>query len=89
MAPVTLKPRNRRRASAELEELVRGAIRRGELKPGDRLGSAKQLAKQWNSSYGTVRQTLETLAAKGLVERKPRAGTFVFVRTQSVPAIQL
>jgi DNA-binding LacI/PurR family transcriptional regulator len=77
MAPLTLKPRSRRRASAELEELVRGAIRRGELKPGDRLGSAKQLAKEWNSSYGTVRQTLETLAAKGLVERKPRAGTFV------------
>jgi len=60
-----------------LEESIRSAIQRGELKPGQKLGSAKQLAKHWNASYGAVRQSLETLAMKGLVERRPRAGTFV------------
>src|SRR5688572_2960884 len=71
------KPQGDRRLSTELEELIRSAIQRGELKPGQRLGSARQLAKHWKASYGAVRQSLETLAAKGIVVRRPRAGTFV------------
>jgi DNA-binding LacI/PurR family transcriptional regulator len=71
------KPDSDRHLSTELEELIRGAIRRGELKPGEKLGSARQLAKHWKTSYGAVRQSLETLAAKGIVVRRPRAGTFV------------
>lgn len=60
------------------------AIRSGQLKPGQRLGSAKQLAKHWNASYGAVRQSLEALAAKGIVERRPRAGTFVSSSAQGL-----
>jgi len=77
MSLVLRKTGSGRRLSTELEESIRGAIQRGELKPGQKLGSAKQLAKHWNASYGAVRQSLETLALKGLVERRPRAGTFV------------
>jgi LacI family transcriptional regulator len=78
MAILLQKPQGGgRQMSAELEEFIRGAIQRGELKPGERLGSAKQLATRWKASYGAVRQSLETLAAKGLVERRARAGTFV------------
>lgn len=77
MSILTLKPQNRRRMSTELEEMIRSAIQSGELKLGQRLGSAKQLATHWKASYGAVRQSLETLAAKGLVERRARAGTFV------------
>ena len=77
MSIVLKNPESGRRMATELEELIRGAIRRGELKPGERLGSAKQLATRWKASYGAVRQSLETLAAKGIVERRARAGTFV------------
>jgi len=77
MPTFAAKPQRARRISTDLEELIRGAIERGELKPGQRLGSAKQLAKFWKTSYGAARQSLELLAAKGLVERRPRAGTFV------------
>src|SRR5947209_6933490 len=77
MPTFAAKPPGARRISTDLEELIRSAIERGELKPGQRLGSAKQLAKFWKTSYGAARQSLELLAAKGLVERRPRAGTFV------------
>jgi LacI family transcriptional regulator len=65
------------RLAPELEALIREAIDAGRLKPGQKLGSARQLAKEWKTSYGAVRQSLESLAAKGLVERRARAGTFI------------
>jgi DNA-binding LacI/PurR family transcriptional regulator len=82
MGTLTLKLQGNGRRSSELEQMIREAITRGDLKPGQRLGSAKQLAKYWNASYGAVRQSLETLAAKGIVERRPRAGTFVSSDTE-------
>jgi len=75
-----------RMLSADVEEFIRIAIQRGELRPGERLGSARQLAKQWKTSYGAVRQSLETLAAKGIVVRRPRAGTFVSADPVSSPS---
>lgn len=86
MSILARNPQSRRRLSTELEELIRSAIQRGELKPGQKLGSARQLAKHWKTSYGAVRQSLETLAAKGIVERRPRAGTFVSSKTDVVSA---
>lgn len=65
--------------------MIVGAIRSGDLKPGDRLGSARQLADKWETSYGAVRQSLEVLAAKGIVVRRPRAGTFVSSSATSLP----
>ncbi len=77
MQILSRKPRSNVRLSTELEDLIREAISTGKLKPGQKLGSAKELAKQWKTSYGAVRQSLETLAVKGLLERRARAGTFV------------
>jgi DNA-binding LacI/PurR family transcriptional regulator len=57
--------------------MIYDQIHVGELKPGERLGTAKELAKKFNVSFGSARQSLEVLAAKGIVFRKPRAGTFV------------
>jgi|GEM_PF-4975113 len=84
MSILAYKPEREGRLATELEAYIRSGIRRGELKPGQRLGSAKQLAKYWKTSYGAVRQSLETLAAKGLVERRARAGTFVTSDTDAV-----
>jgi DNA-binding transcriptional regulator YhcF (GntR family) len=77
MSIASYKPDRRVRLATQLEEYIRSGIRRGDLKAGQRLGSAKQLAEEWNTTYGAVRQSLETLAAKGLVERRARAGTFL------------
>ena len=60
--------------SRKLEMLISSQIQSGVLQPGERLGTAKEIAKKMNASFGSVRQSLEVLAAKGLVVRKPRTG---------------
>ena len=84
MQLLSRRPRPNVRLSTELEGLIREAINAGTLKPGQKLGSARQLAKEWKTSYGAVRQSLENLAAKGLVERRARAGTFISSDTKAV-----
>jgi LacI family transcriptional regulator len=77
MGTVASKSRQGQRSALDVETHIRSAIERGELQPGAYIGSAQKLARQLNSSYGAVRQALEILAVKGLLVRKPRAGTFV------------
>ena len=77
MSPGILKSSQPKPQASDVEGFIYGAIRRGDLKPGERIGSARELAQEWNTSYGAVRQSLESLAAKGILVRRPRAGTFV------------
>ena len=58
------------------EELER-RISSGELKPGERLASENELASALKVSRVTVRSALDIVEAKGLVARRPGAGTFV------------
>ena len=85
MSVLAPKPPKGQQRASELNAFIREAIRRGQLKPGQRLGTAKQLAKYWQVSYSSVRQSLETLAASGVVQRRKRAGTFVSSDPQSEP----
>ncbi|MEZ5775275.1 MAG: GntR family transcriptional regulator [Hyphomicrobiaceae bacterium] len=63
-----------------LDEDVAGALRQGiltgDLKPGERL-TELDLAARWRVSQGTIRAALRTLQFEGLVEVRPRRGTFV------------
>lgn len=56
--------------------LVVDAIHDGELKPGDHLSEA-DIAERLGISRSPVREAFTHLAHDGLVERKPRRGTFV------------
>ena len=60
-----------------VEHAIFDQIKAGTLKPGERLGSAQEIAKKFGTSFGCVRQSLESLARKGVVVRRHRAGTFV------------
>ena len=60
-----------------LERTIFDQIKGGQLKPGEKIGSAREIAKKYGTSFGSVRQSLESLARKGMVVRKHRAGTFV------------
>ena len=51
--------------------------------PGERLPSEKELALELGVSRPTVRQALGALAARGMVEARPRSGTYV---RSAVPA---
>jgi DNA-binding GntR family transcriptional regulator len=55
---------------------IKDAIVRGELAPGARLPEVA-LASQLETSRGTVREALRTLADGGLIEIVPRRGVFV------------
>jgi GntR family transcriptional regulator/MocR family aminotransferase len=49
----------------------------GRLRPGARLPSARQLARDWNVSRNTVDDAIAQLQAEGFVVRRVGAGTFV------------
>jgi GntR family transcriptional repressor for pyruvate dehydrogenase complex len=49
----------------------------GRIEPGERIPSERALAEQLGYSRGSVREALRDLSQKGLVVRKPGAGTIV------------
>lgn len=59
-----------------IAKYMRDAIVRGEYAPGARLPEVA-LSKELNTSRGTIREALRTLADGGLVEIIPRRGMFV------------
>lgn len=56
---------------------LRSLILTGTLKPGDKLPTIQELARQWNSNYFTVQSAITILVKEGLLESLPRVGTFV------------
>ena len=61
----------------QLANWLEGRIRRGELRPGDKIPSEPQLASRFGLGRPTVRQATDWLMRRGLVERRRGAGTFV------------
>ncbi|MFG2982727.1 TetR/AcrR family transcriptional regulator C-terminal domain-containing protein [Streptomyces sp. NPDC048258] len=66
-----------------------GAIRRriadGELAPGDRVPSTRQIAGEWGVALATATKALTTLRLEGLVEARPRIGTVVAGTAPAAP----
>jgi DNA-binding transcriptional regulator YhcF (GntR family) len=56
---------------------LRRKIEAGELRPGDRVPSTRELARQWNVALATAAHALKTLASEGMVRGLPRVGTVV------------
>jgi GntR family transcriptional repressor for pyruvate dehydrogenase complex len=70
------------------EELQR-VINSGIFKPGDKLDTIENLAKQYHVSRSTIRESLGQLKAHGLIESKQGEGTYVTKRPlQSLPFLQ-
>jgi len=59
-----------------VHNLLRAAIRSGDLSPGEQLVEWR-LVKEYASSRNAVREALQLLAQEGLVTRSPREGTAV------------
>lgn len=72
------------RLHEQLVERIEQQILTGVLKPGDRLCSERDLARQFGVSRATVRCAVEALRAKGLVETRSGRGTRVSNRTSQV-----
>lgn len=61
----------------KVAEQIKTMIEKGELKPGDKLLSVKDLAEQLSVGRSAVREALSALQAMGLIEMKQGEGTFV------------
>ena len=70
-------PRYRVIADVLLEE-----IRSGRHAPGNLLPTEVKLCKRFNASRHTVREALRSITQKGLITRRPRAGSMVIASEQ-------
>lgn len=61
----------------QVYERFRGAIAQGTLKPGDRIPSARALAKDLGVARGTIEMAYSLLHAEGYVQPRGQAGTVV------------
>ncbi|MFB7463649.1 GntR family transcriptional regulator [Streptomyces sp. NPDC056224] len=65
---------------------IRRRITDGELTPGDRIPSTRQIAAEWGVALATATKALTTLRLEGLVEARPRVGTVVAASSSAAPA---
>ncbi|MEU6247618.1 GntR family transcriptional regulator [Glycomyces sp. NPDC047010] len=71
-----------RQIAAEL----RAGIAAGELRPGDRVPSVRQIAQRWGVAAATATRVMAVLRDEGLVTTKVGAGTVVSDRPASAPS---
>ena len=71
------KPIKPRKIYEQIVEQVKAMIVEGNLKPGDRLPSERDMADRLNVSRASVREALSALHLVGLVEIKSGEGTFI------------
>jgi GntR family transcriptional regulator len=62
---------------AQVASALTDAIRRGDLKPGERIPAESELCARLPVSLGTVQKAMSRLASDGLIVRNRRTGTFV------------
>ncbi|WP_312998462.1 winged helix-turn-helix domain-containing protein, partial [Achromobacter animicus] len=61
----------------QVYERFRSAIAEGTLKPGDRIPSARALAKEIGVARGTIEVAYSLLASEGYIQARGQAGTVV------------
>ncbi len=68
--------------SDEIVAHIAGQIQRGELQPGDRLPSERELCAQFGVSRTVVREAQSQLKSDGVIETKRGSGAYVLERDQ-------
>ena len=74
---------------AQLKETIIDQIERGELSPGDRIPSQRELCRQYDMSHMTVRRTISELIHEGVIFAIPGKGLYVAERPQFVDSDSL
>jgi len=77
MATKTSLTYPRRGLHGEVVYTIGRRIVSGELKPGDPLPPEEELTADFDASRTVLREAVRVLAAKGLVEARPKTGTRV------------
>lgn len=71
------KPIRPKKISEEIVEQIKALISSGDLKPGDRVPSEREMANLLGVSRPSVREAIMVLEAMGLLESRQGGGTFV------------
>ncbi len=74
---IPLKSIARQKLSTDVANQVLNLIREGQLKPGDRVPTEKQLIQELGVSRTAVREGMQSLKLLGLIDIYPGQGTFV------------
>jgi GntR family transcriptional regulator len=61
----------------QIADQIRAQCAAGNLQPGDRLPSVRELARQLAVNQNTILRVYERLTAEGLIDRRHGAGTFI------------
>lgn len=77
------KPIRPKKISEEIVDQIKALISEGELKPGERVPSERELAALLGVSRPSVREAIMVLEAMGLVESRQGGGTFVRSLTEA------
>jgi GntR family transcriptional regulator, transcriptional repressor for pyruvate dehydrogenase complex len=72
-----LKPIKTKKIYEEIVEQIKQLMAAGNLKPGDKLLSERELAEQLQVSRASVREAIRSLEMMAFVDIKPGEGTFV------------
>jgi len=71
---------------ARIASEIQRRIEAGELRPGDRVPSTRQITQRWGVAIATATKALTTLRQQGLVEAAPGRGTVVAASLPRQPA---
>lgn len=72
-----LKPIKTRRIYEQIVDQIKNLITKGDLHPGDKLLSERELAEHLNVSRASVREALRSLEIMGLLDIRPGEGTYI------------
>jgi len=73
----------------KIAESLSQQVSNGKFKPGQRLPSERQIAKQFQASRATVRTALQHLEQSGLITRRERRSALVSIRRDITPTIRI
>jgi GntR family transcriptional repressor for pyruvate dehydrogenase complex len=80
---IVLEPIRPKKISEEIVNQIKQLISRGELKPGDRIPSERELATMLGVSRPSVREAIMVLEAMGFLDSRQGGGTFVKALTEN------
>lgn len=72
-----LEPLTKTRIYEDIVKQIMDNIKKGELKPGDKLPTERELASQLNVSRTAIREALRSLETMGVIYSKVGSGTFI------------
>ncbi|HRA47250.1 MAG TPA: GntR family transcriptional regulator [Thermomicrobiales bacterium] len=81
----TVVPAGQARSFEPIVDQFLQRIHDGQLRPGERLDTERELAAQFGVSRGVIREAIKVLVALGLVESRQGSGTYI--SSHQVPSI--